>query len=157
MAVVFAPGLKKTGISGCTKWVSKNKVIVGLTLRYKSDDQVWFTFFHEIGHVLLHRAKHSFILDNADENLTDEVVDPQLRQIEDEANQFALDTLIPAADLAGFIQKGNFTEDAILDFAREIEVAPGIVVGRLQAEKILEYYQGQSLKQMFEWRLEESE
>ena len=51
-------------------------VMAGLTTRYKKDDQIWFTFFHEIGHILLHRDRQSFVLDNADENLSDAVIAP---------------------------------------------------------------------------------
>lgn len=51
VAVVLVPELRNTGISGCARWLSDKKALVGLTLRYKTDDQFWFTFFHELGHI----------------------------------------------------------------------------------------------------------
>ena len=32
-----------------------------LSFRYLSDDHFWFTFFHEIGHLLLHKEDLTFI------------------------------------------------------------------------------------------------
>jgi addiction module HigA family antidote len=152
VAVVLVPELRKTGISGCARWLTDKKALVGLTLRYKWDDQLWFTFFHEIGHILLHRNKRSFVIDNAAEDLSDRVVDPEMQQYETEASRFSSDTLIPPRDLADFIRKGVFTNDSIYDFAEAVGVGPGIVVGRLQNEGILARYQGNKLKQKLNWR-----
>ena len=44
VAVVWAPELKHTGISGCARWLNQRKALIALTLRYKTDDQMWFTF-----------------------------------------------------------------------------------------------------------------
>src|SRR5262245_31762217 len=60
VALVFVPELRHTGISGCARWLSEKKALIGLTLRYKWEDQVWFTFFHELAHILLHKKEHSF-------------------------------------------------------------------------------------------------
>jgi hypothetical protein len=46
VAVVIVPELPNTGISGCARWLTDTKALVGLTLRYKTDDQLWFTLFH---------------------------------------------------------------------------------------------------------------
>ncbi len=152
VAVVWVPALPKTGISGCARWLSDKKALVGLTLRYKTDDQLWFTVFHEIGHVLLHRSKRSFVLDNAAEDLSDRVVDPEMQQYEAEANRFSADTLIPPRALADFIRKKAFTNDSIHDFAELVGVGPGIVVGRLQREGLLGRHAGNALKQKLNWR-----
>lgn len=147
VAVVVVPELPQTGISGCARWLSDNKALIGLTLRYKTDDQVWFTFFHEAGHILLHSKHHDFILDNAAEYLTDNVVDPQMQKEEEEANRFAADTLIPPDDLFKFIQEGVFTNESIYQFSTVLGIGPGIVVGRLQREGLLSYHQGRAFKQ----------
>ena len=97
VAVVWVPELHNTGISGCARWLTEKTALIGLTLRYKTDDQLWFTFFHEIGHILLHRNKRSFVLDNAAEDLSDHVVDPEMHRYEEEASRFSADTLIPRA------------------------------------------------------------
>jgi addiction module HigA family antidote len=147
VAVVLVPELRNTGISGCVRWLNDKKALIGLTLRYKTDDQLWFTLFHEIGHILLHRNKRSFVIDNAAVDLSDHIVDPEMQQYEAEASRFAADTLIPPHALSAFIRKEAFTNDSIHDFAETVGVGPGIVVGRLQHEGLLAPHQGQKLKQ----------
>src|SRR6266851_245046 len=117
VAVVLVPELPHTCISGCARWLSDKRGLVGLTLRYKTDDQLWFCFFHEIGHILLHRHKRSFVVDNAAEHLQDRVVDPEMEQYEAEANRFSADTLIPPSALGDFLRRGTFTNESIHDFA----------------------------------------
>lgn len=151
VALAIVPALPNTGISGCTRWVSKKKPIVAITLRYKWDDQIWFTLFHELGHVLLHRKKHTLILDNPNEQLTDGVVDPEMQAVEEEANRFAADILIPPKLLQRFISFGMFESEYIEQFAEAIAIAPGIVVGRLQRDGILESHMGNALKQRAHW------
>jgi hypothetical protein len=155
VAVVWVPELPHCGISGCARWLSDRKALIGLTLRYKTDDQMWFTFFHELGHVLLHRRKRSFVLDNAADDLSDQVVDPEMQQYESEANQFAGDTLIPPAALGEFVRRKNFASEDIHDFAEAIGIGPGIVVGRLQNERLLARHQGNALKQKLNWQFGE--
>lgn len=151
IAVVLVPELPNTAISGCARWLTDKKALVGLTLRYKTDDQLWFTLFHEIGHILLHRNKRSFVVDNAAEDLSDQVIDPEMQQFETEASRFAADTLIPPRALTDFIRQEAFTNDSIHDFAESVGVGPGIVVGRLQHEGLLAPHQGNSLKQKLNW------
>ena len=157
IALVLVPELPKTGVSGCTRWVSTKKAIVALTLRYKWDDQIWFTLFHELGHVLLHRKKHSFILDNPEGQLTDSVVDPEMQAVEEEANRFAADVLIPPKLLQEFISFGVLESEYIQQFAEAVGIAPGIVVGRLQRDGFLEPYMGNALKQRADWSYSDSE
>ena len=151
VAVVWVPALRNTGISGCVRWLTEKKSLVGLTLRYKTDDQLWFTLFHEIGHILLHRNKRPFVVDNAAKDLFDRVVDPEMQQYEWEASRFSADTLIPPSELDDFIRQGLFTNESIHDFAEAIDIGPGIVVGRLQFEGILARHQGNALKQKLNW------
>ena len=159
VAVVLVPELPCCGISGSAQWLSEKKALIGLTLRYKTDDQLWFTFFHELGHILLHRKKRAFIVDNAADDLSDRIVDPEMQGYEAEANQFAADTLIPPAALSEFLRARysarDITSDAIHDFAEAVGVGPGIVVGRLQYDGILKGFQGHTLKQRLNWHFGE--
>lgn len=147
VAVVWIPEMKKTAISGCARWLTERRALIGLSLRYKSDDQMWFTLFHEIGHLLLHRKRDAFIIDTGEVYSSERTVDPEMQQLEEEANRFAADTLIPPRKLSEFMAKATLTNDAIHDFSMEIGVAPGIVVGRLQFEGVLKPFQGNALKQ----------
>lgn len=153
VAVVHVPELPRTRISGCARWLSDKHALVGLTIRYKTDDQLWFTFFHECGHILLHRHRQTFVIDNAAKHVGDKVVDPEMAKYEEEANRFAADTLVPPAALAEFLRLHGKTlsNDEIHDFAESIGVGPGIVVGRLQHDGVLKRHQGNKLKQNLDW------
>jgi addiction module HigA family antidote len=155
VAVVVVPELPHCGISGSAEWLSDKKALIGLTLRYKTDDQLWFTFFHELAHILLHRKKRAFIVDNATDDLSDHVVDPEMQKYEAEANQFAGDTLIPPSALSEFLRARTFTNNSIYDFAEKIGIGPGPLVGRLQREDILKPFQGNSFKQNLGWKFDE--
>jgi Predicted Zn peptidase len=113
-----------------------------LSIRYGTDDHLWFTFFHEAGHILLHGKRDVFIED-----------DRPADQKEHEANTFACDFLIPAERLRQFIQAENWrSQDAIMLFAESLGLAPGIVVGRLQHEKLIPYSHYNALKRRFVWK-----
>src|SRR3954451_14062880 len=115
--------------------------MIQLSLKYKTDDQLWFTFFHEAGHLLLHSKKQVFI----DYGYSEE--DNEER----EANKFARDFLIPTryADRLAHIARSR---EQIQEFAKAIGIAPGIVVGRLQHDKLLYPSAFHDLKRKFEWR-----
>lgn len=126
VAVVFVPELTGCRASGVTQWLTPEKALIQLSLRYKTDDHLWFTFFHEVGHILLHGKKDVFVeWDGAD---TDK---------EQQANRFAAESLIPAAQWKSIRSKGLYSKAAIRNFAASVGVAPGIVVGRLQHEHLL--------------------
>jgi addiction module HigA family antidote len=154
VAVVLVPELPHCGISGSAQWLSDKKALIGLTLRYKTDDQLWFTFFHELAHILLHRKKRAFIVDNAVEDLSDRVIDPEMQGYEAEANHFAADTLIPAPALSEFLRARTFTSESIYEFAEKIGVGPGILVGRLQHDGVLRNHQGNAFKQNLNLKFE---
>jgi len=155
VAVVWVPELKGTGISGSARWLSDKTALIGLTLRYKTDDQLWFTLFHEIGHLLLHRKQQSFVVDNAAEDLSDQIVDPEMQKLESEANRFSADVLVPPSLLGEFTRNKKFTNETIHAFSEAIDIGPGIVVGRLQHDGFLGRHQGNALKQKLDWTFAE--
>lgn len=153
VALVIVPELPGTRISGCARWLTDSHAMVGLTPRYKSGEQLWFTFFHELGHILLHGRRQLFVVDNAAGEMGDDVVDPVMAKYEEEADRFAADILIPPAELTKLPlhKPDNLTNEIIQDFAESIGIHPGIVIGRLQHDKVLEHWQGNKLKQKLEW------
>ena len=44
VVVVLVPELPKTHVYGFTRWLTKDKALLQLSLRYKTDDVLWFTF-----------------------------------------------------------------------------------------------------------------
>lgn len=129
VAVVFLQELPGTRLCGAARWLRPDKAFVQLSLRYKTDDQLWFTFFHEIGHILLHRKKDYFI----DEKKT--IVDEKEKQ----ANEFSSNLLLPFAAYRHFVERRVFTRETVHTFAAQIGIAPGIVVGRLQHDQLIQW------------------
>lgn len=125
VAFVFVPEVGKTHVSGFTRWLTSAKALIQQSLRHKSDDHLWFTFFHEAGHIMLHGKKETFL-----------EFDGQKDPKEEEADAFARDFLIPPDAYSQFVtaQGASFSAAAIVEFARKIGVSPGIVVGRLQKD-----------------------
>ncbi len=138
VAVVFVSELPGTHVSGATRWLTAKKALIQLSLRYKSDDHLWFTFFHEAGHILLHGKRRVFLEDS---RTTD--------TLEKEANAFAANTLIPPGALREFQRRGDFSKAAVREIARELGISPGILVGRLQFEHVLPYSHCNDLKRRF--------
>ena len=141
VAVTFAPELPKTRLSGAARWLTTDTALIQLSLRHRTDDHLWFTFFHEAGHILLHGKKDVFIDDEKGE----------LNEKEHQANRFASNTLIPPAAWRALINRGRFSRVSVVGFAREQGIAPGIVVGRLQHEGLLPHSHLNGLKRRFEW------
>jgi hypothetical protein len=145
VALVFIPELPKTHLYGATRWFG-GKGIIQLSLRGKTDDHLWFTFFHEAAHIILHGKKELFI------EAKGEGYDKQdAEEKEKEASEYAQKLLISPEEYARFIETGVFTDAAILHFARHIGIAPGIVVGRLQHDAKIPFTWGNRLKKHFKF------
>jgi transcriptional regulator with XRE-family HTH domain/Zn-dependent peptidase ImmA (M78 family) len=139
VAVVFVKEIPRAGVSGVARWLSKDKALIQVSLKFKSDDQLWFSFFHEAGHILLHGKRKMFV-EYGRHNDTVE---------EKEANDFARDLLIPpdrSSDLARLK-----TKRAMKAFAQDVGVSPGIVVGRLQFDGLLPLSHCNDLKRKIVW------
>jgi HTH-type transcriptional regulator/antitoxin HigA len=115
-----------------------------MTIRYRWADIFWFTLFHEIGHLLKHKPQLVI--------LEGEFDDPEYLKMEHEANKFAAGILIPPSEYTTFIQNSQFYKDDIRTFATYLGVSPGIVVGRLQKDGIIEPSWHNGLRSRFEWK-----
>ncbi|MFF5248150.1 ImmA/IrrE family metallo-endopeptidase [Streptosporangium sp. NPDC000095] len=138
VAVVFVREITGARASGATRWISSEKAMLLLSLRYKTDDHLWFTFFHEMGHILLHGKSDTWI----ENSISDD--DPK----EEEADQFSCDLLIPKKHLTKLRSLKSL--GSVRAFAGDIGVSPGIVVGRLQHDGIWPARQGNGLKRKVE-------
>jgi addiction module HigA family antidote len=126
--VVLIPELTSTHLSGAARWIG-SKAVIQLSLRHKSDDQFWFTFFHEAGHLLSGTRRRDFV------DVADSTSSGDRDADEDAANQFARNALLPPDDYRSFVAAGDFGRAAIRTFAEQQQIAAGIVVGRLQRDK----------------------
>lgn len=141
VAVVLVREFPKLGVFGATRWLSQGKALIQLSLHYKRADQFWFSFFHEAGHILLHGKRGIFV---EEQKQTKD-------RSEEEADRFAADFLIPPVLYSKFVEKSDFSKAAILAFANELEIAPCIVVGRLQREKKIGFNERTDLLVRLQW------
>jgi addiction module HigA family antidote len=83
--VVQTPCIKKASLSGSTRWLNDTPFIQ-LSERYHHNDNFWFTFFHQAGHILLHGKKDIFLenVDYSDKDLEKE------READEFANKWTL-------------------------------------------------------------------
>lgn len=143
IALAIVPHLKKTYVNGATKWINETKAMIEVSKRYKYIDIFWFTFFHELGHLLKHSKKEYFIDENYDSGRTN-------KELEDEADDFAANTLIPKKEYMDFLTKNRYFDNKIIvDFARKINISPCIVVGRLCHDKVIPHNNHSSLRPKF--------
>ena len=140
VAVVLVPAPKGCPVSGATRWLGAGKALLILSLRHKSNDHFWFSFFHEAGHLALHGKKLLFV----------DVANRVDGEDEDQADAFAGSWLISSADAARLAAVPK-TNQGVQTFARQIGVAPGIVVGRMQKDGLLPWTHLNALKIRYRW------
>ena len=130
--LVLVPSLPRTHTSGVARWLNPHRPLIQLSCYGKFNDRFWFSFFHEAAHILLHNNKQDIFLDDfkADSSSLDK------HELEREANLWAGNFLIPTkltSELAALKSK-----EKVKSFAQQLGIHPGILVGRLQHDKIIE-------------------
>lgn len=123
VALVFLPHLKGSFLQGAS-FVDGNKIVVGLTARGRDADKFWFSLFHELAHIVLGHVGQPGGTNEEDEKTAD---------------RWSGDMLITPEDFEIFIQNGDYSESSVLKFAETQGIAPGIVVGRMQLERLIKY------------------
>lgn len=136
VALAVLPYLPRTYAHGAAFWQRNDKAVLLITDRCKWADIFWFSLFHEIGHLLLHDKET--IIENGRDN-----------DIEDEANEFAANALIPRKEFRSLVDHGEFYDEDIVAFAERVGVDPGIVVGRLQHENHIKQSWGNKLRKRY--------
>lgn len=145
VALVYLAEFDGCRASGATWWATPTKAVVVLSNRGKREDRLWFSLFHELGHVLLHAKRDTFLDQNRSDD-QDELppweepapasgfIDDGSRdsEIERQADEFAADTLIPAQHREALSTVTS--QEDIRTIAAQVPVAPGIVAGRYQFE-----------------------
>lgn len=142
VSVLVLPEFRATRLSGAARWIRPGRPVIQLSLRHRSDDQLWFTYFHEAWHIL--NSRHDVI----EEARSTEVIASGDEQA---ADSFARDVLIPPLEFQEFVRGSDFSANAVRGFAESIGIAPGIVVGRLQRDRTLKPGELNFLKQRYAW------
>lgn len=131
IAVVIEPHLPKTFLDGAAMLGRSGAPVIGLTLRENRLDNFWFTLVHELIHVWKHLdpAKRRAI---ADENIEKA---NETEAIEREANDLASEILVPRAVWRRSAARLKPSTQSIQALARELQVHPAIVAGRVRYER----------------------
>lgn len=138
VAVVLVPEVSGVHASGAMRWLTPSRAMIQLSLRYGTDDQLWFSFFHEARHVLQNRRKRVFV---------DLERPPSKDAEEQDADHWAASFLIPDADYQRFLAgTKHISTIAVEEFASRLGIAPGIVVGRLQHDRRIAFTHLNGLK-----------
>lgn len=134
IALIFLPHIEGSFLHGAT-FYDGNKIVMGLTVRGKYADKFWFSLFHELHHII------SGHINNFSETTLEE---------ENEADFFAKNILIAQDKYENFIEKKCYSKECIVEFAKEINISPGIVLGRLQKENYVPYNRFNEIKEKYE-------
>jgi Zn-dependent peptidase ImmA (M78 family) len=100
--------------------LTAGKALLLLSARFFSDDQFWFSFFHEAGHLVLHGNEPHIEHEGA--------LNPKQ---EAEANQFAEKIILEPAGKAALVAS-SASRFSIARLARKCDVSAGMIVGQLQ-------------------------
>ena len=130
VVLLFTPKLPKVPLCGSTRWLN-NTPLIQLTARYKRNDSFWFTFFHELGHIVLHGKKY-ISLENIDFTAAD-------AEKEEEAHQFAIELTFSKNQEKLLLENKTITERDIIDFAKKFKTHPAMIIGRLQHDGLIPY------------------
>jgi HTH-type transcriptional regulator / antitoxin HigA len=132
-------------VSGAARQLANGQPSIALSGRHRADDQLWFTFFHEAAHLLLHGTDALYLDAIALES------DPPSSADEVEADDFAGTLLVPTEfeDRLADAKQAPFELGSI---AGEIGVSIGIVIGHLQHRGVLGYKTRLNrLKHRYKW------
>lgn len=124
--LVIEPHFKQTYLDGAVCVDTNGNPIVALTLRHDRLDNFWFSLMHELAHIALHLDGNiQWFLDDLDA-INQE---PQ----EEEADQLAEGSFIAKEQWSSAIYRFDTAGD-IIAFAKELDIHPSIVVGRLRRD-----------------------
>lgn len=127
VALVYTPSIAKAPIYGATRWIKNNSLpLIQIADRQKDYNAFWFTFYHELCHILNHGKKEIFI-----EGL--ESIKPD-KEKEEEADDFAARMLLSVKERNELFQFHNFDKELVLRLSEKFKKHPGIIVGQIQRQ-----------------------
>lgn len=120
VALSFVREIPGTRVLGATLWLPGDRPAIGVTERQKKPDVLWFNVLHEIGHLLLHPRRTTFLDLERDKGTPDAA--------EEEANRFAENELVPEHEVAQI--EAAKSKDQLLLIAARLGVGSSVVAGR---------------------------
>ena len=124
---IFEPHLSHTHLDGAALMHSDGAPIVALTVRHDRLDNFWFALFHELAHTKLHlsRPERFEFYDDTDAEADD---------TEREADNFALNALIPGEFWASSLARFSQHSQSVLQESNLLKIHPAIIAGRIRRE-----------------------
>jgi HTH-type transcriptional regulator/antitoxin HigA len=120
VVLTFVREVPGTRMNAATWWLNGETPVIGMTERHRKPDIFWFNLAHELGHVVKHQRRITF-LDLDCERADD---DPA----EEEADAFALETLFPG-EANRLIAKSRSRQDLVV-LAAHLGIGVAVVAGR---------------------------
>jgi len=122
--LIILPNITGSKINGAAKKIG-NHVVLMISDRNNNVDAFWFALFHELGHIINNDLGISFEGDTG--------------ELEDQANLFAQNQLIPLIEYEKFIKRNDFSVDSIYHFSEKLNRNINIVIGRLKKDNYVSY------------------
>ncbi|WP_428489107.1 XRE family transcriptional regulator [Rhodopila sp.] len=127
VALIVEKHLPGTLLDGAALSTFDGYAIIALTLRHDRLDNFWFTLFHELGHLKLH-VGHDYAA------IFDDTETPAATALEEEADLFAQEALLPAVKWNVGAARFTRNEKAVLIDAKRFRVGPAVIAGRVRRE-----------------------
>jgi HTH-type transcriptional regulator/antitoxin HigA len=128
IALVIERHLPRTRLDGAAIMISKDRPVVGLTIRYDRIDNFWFCLMHELAHIALH-------IEDEPATFYDDLDVPDQGDVkEQQADDFAGEALIPHEAWVNSPASSLRSPEAAESLARKLEISPAIVAGRMRHE-----------------------
>lgn len=120
VALTFVREIPETRVCAATWWLDADRPVIGLTERQRKPDIFWFNLAHEVGHLLLHPRRTTFL----DLDRDKETDDPA----EEQANSFAAETLVDPTARARLARASSRQDLVVL--AAQLGVGVAVIAGQ---------------------------
>ncbi|SDL62338.1 ImmA/IrrE family metallo-endopeptidase [Arthrobacter sp. ok362] len=141
VSCVIVPAPEGCAASGASRVLADGSALIQLSGRYLSDDQFWFSFFHEVAHLLLHKDAALHVDGDPAAFETDSA--------ESEANTFSADVLWPFEHRPSSVAAKKPSRRDIVRLASRAGTSPGIIAGQLQSSGVLDHAECNNLKRRY--------
>lgn len=121
--------LPGTYLDGAAMLSATDHPVIGLTLRHDRLDNFWFVLFHELGHVFRHLndgLRYDFFDDDSSDTAD---------RVEFEADQYALNSLIPDELWDQCLSRFALSEESVRLDAETLGIDISIIAGRIRRER----------------------
>lgn len=129
IVLIIEEHLPGTYLDGAAMLGPDDHPVIGLTLRHNRVDNFWFVLFHELGHVFRH------LFEGIRYDFFDDDSTKALGKTEQEADEFALNALIPEDQWESCLSRFALSEEAVKLDAKRLKITESILAGRIRREQ----------------------